>query len=60
LDEDILCGPDIPLKIDEDKKLGQGGYALVLRGEIMNTNLVGLGSYIQSLLIIIDSHFCLC
>jgi len=40
LDEDIVCGPDIPLTIDEDKELGSGGSALVLRGEINNNDTV--------------------
>ena len=30
-----MCGPDIPINIDKDKVLGRGGYALVLRGEMM-------------------------
>jgi len=40
LDEDILCGPDIPLTIDKDKELGSGGSALVLRGEIRSGDMV--------------------
>ena len=42
LEEDIICGPDILLKIDKDKELGRGGHALVLRGELLNANKVGL------------------
>ena len=42
MEDDIICGPDIPLKIDKDKELGRGGHALVLRGEILHTNTVGL------------------
>ena len=45
MEEDIICGPDIPLKIDKDKELGQGGHALVLRGEILSANKVGLSNY---------------
>ena len=30
-----MCGPDIPINIDKEKVLGRGGYALVLRGEMM-------------------------
>jgi len=40
LDEEIICGPDIPLTIEKDKILGSGGSALVLRGEIKNNSVV--------------------
>ena len=36
----MVCGPDIQLTIDKDRVLGQGGHALVLRGEILDTNKV--------------------
>ena len=48
----MVCGPDIPLKIDKDKELGQGGHALVLRGEILSPNKVGL-IYLANLLFIV-------
>jgi len=44
LDEDIVCGPDIPLTVDKDKELGSGGSALVLRGEISNNDTVSKNS----------------
>ena len=31
----VVCGPDIPINIDKEKVLGRGGYAVVLRGEMM-------------------------
>ena len=46
MEENIICGPDLPLKIDKDKELGRGGHALMLRGEILYDNMVGILTYV--------------
>ena len=30
-----MCGPDIPLIINEESTLGRGGFAIVLRGKMV-------------------------
>ena len=48
----MICGPDIQLTIDKDRVLGQGGHALVLRGEILNANKVTIAYNIA------NNHMC--